>query len=368
MKIKILTLQEIEDCLFGAEILGCGGGGEIEWGKNLIREASKNGKTFKLLDPSSIKDEDLICITGFVGGGISDEIKEKLKPLEKNLSDEDRFQKPLIKAVKELSLYLGEDFHAFLPTETGAGNFAAPFYVAAMTDKYIIDGDACGRAKPEIAISTTHIKGLSVTPLSIVSPYGDTLILKETLSDYRAEDICRYNAVISGGVCAVARCPARGFSYRNAFIEGTVTRAINLGRAIRESLGKGLPPVEKFLETVKDSRVIFRGNIKDWEREKREGFMWGNIKIDGNETYKGRNMKIWYKNEFLISYIDEKPAVMCPDLICIIDNLTGNGLSNWVPDLGVYNNRSVSVITVPADELWKTEKGMEIFGPDHFGF
>jgi len=366
--MKILNKQELYDILSGAEILGCGGGGELEWGKVLIDEAIAGGKKFKLISPEELDDNSLVSIAGFVGGGVSEKIKMKLAHLEEKLSPQDKFQKPLLKACEELSIFLNKEIDAFLPTETGAGNFAAPFYVSAMLDKYIIDGDACGRAKPEIAISTTHIKGLSITPLALVSPFGDVVILKETCDDYRAEDICRINAVISGGTCALARCPAKGKDYRGAFIPGTITACLKLGQAVREANEKRENPAGAFLETIKKARPLFRGKVKKWTREKKEGFMWGDIGLEGIGRFEGKNMHIWYKNEFLLARLEEKPFITSPDLICVVETETGKGLSNWIEDLSVYLGRDVSVMGIEAEEIWKSPKGLEIFGHGHFGF
>lgn len=366
--MKILSKEEIYDALTGAEILGCGGGGEIEWGKSLIDKTFEKEKEIKLISKEELPDDYLISIAGFVGGGISKEIQEKLKLLEKDITDEDKYDRPLIKASKELSNYLGDNIDAYLPSETGAGNFAAPMYLSAMENKYIIDGDACGRAKPEIAISTTHVAGLSITPLSLVSPYGDTIILKETLNDYRAEDICRYNSIISGGISAVVRCPARGKNYKKAFIPGTISKCIKLGRSVRKSKEESINPIESFLEIIDGAKVIFTGKIKEWTREKKDAFMWGDIKIDGTDNYKNKVMDVWYKNEFLISWLDKIPVVSCPDLICLIDSVTGKGLSNWICDLNIYYNKNITVIAVTAESIWQTRRGIEIFGPAHFGF
>ena len=69
----------------------------------------------------------------------------------------------------------------------------------------------------------------------------------------------------------------------------------------------------------------------------------------------------------LVSWLDGKPFVSCPDLICIADSETSEGLSNFV-DSGAHNGRNVTVFGIAAHERWRTRKGVEIFGPRHFGF
>ena len=108
--------------------------------------------------------------------------------------------------------------------------------------------------------------------------------------------------------------------------------------------------------------------MKSWSREERGGFLWGDIIIEGTGDYSDHEMKIWYKNEFLISWLDGKPYVTCPDLICIVDAKTSRGLSNWVEDIRENIGREVVVVGIKCDEIWRTDKGVELFGPRHFDF
>ncbi|NIQ06266.1 MAG: DUF917 family protein, partial [Candidatus Korarchaeota archaeon] len=174
--MRVLRKQEIEDLLVGAKILGCGGGGEIEWARPLIEEVYAKGKEFKLLDSNDLPDEEISIIVGAVGGGVSKEVRERLVDLEKMDAS------PELVAKNLLSEYIGKEPYAYLASEIGAGNTIVPMYVAAMTDSFAVDADCCGRAKPEISISTTNVMGLTVTPLTIVSPFGDTMILKEAVN------------------------------------------------------------------------------------------------------------------------------------------------------------------------------------------
>ncbi|TRO49120.1 DUF917 family protein, partial [Candidatus Bathyarchaeota archaeon] len=49
-----------------------------------------------------------------------------------------------------------------------------------------------------------------------------------------------------------------------------------------------------------------------------------------------------------------------------LDAKTGQGLSNWGDDFA--EGREVAVIGVPADDIWRSPEGLEIFNPGHFGF
>lgn len=359
--MRELSIRDMENLLIGAEILGCGGGGPVEWAQELIADVFKHGKRFYIVNPEEIPDDSLVVIVGRVGGGVPEEIERRVAGLKRV------YENPEFIAVRELSKYLGEKPYAFLPSEIGAGNTVIPMYVAAMNDAVTIDGDACGRAKPEIALSTTNVCGLPTTPLCIVSPFEDIIILKDAVDDYRVEDICRQMAVVSGGLCGLCRLPVRGKSVRNAIVRNSISRAIKIGKEIRDALESKQNPVKAFIE-VSEGYELFKGIVEEWTREKKGAFMWGNVLIKGINEYKGQEMRIWYKNEFLISWKNGKPYVTCPDTLCIVDASTSRGLSNWINNINENVGRTVVIVGIGADKIWRTEKGVKIFGPRHFNF
>lgn len=359
--MKTLNMQEMKDLLVGTEILGCGGGGSIQRGRNMIEEAYSEGLKFTMVDPKEIRDDDLVIIVGRVGGGVPKEILERIRRFPKIT------RRPGLVAVKELAQYIQREPTAFLASEIGPSNTVLPMYIAAVMGKPVIDADACGRAKPELSISTTHLKGVASTPLVMVSQFGDIAILKKAVDDYRAEDICRYVALISGGVCGVARCPTKGELIREAIVPNSITRCIKLGEAVRKASETGINSANEAIRSTGGLK-IFEGEVRTWRREEKEAFMWGTIIINGTGDHAGHKLKVWFKNEFLISWRNEQPYVTCPDTICIVDAETGRGMSNWIDDLRIYVRKKVVVFGLKAPEIWRTERGVQIFGPKHFGY
>jgi len=357
--MRTLEKQDVDDLLVGAKILGTGGGGETSWAKPMIEEVYAKNKQFKLISPDEIPNDEIVAIVGSVGGGVSEEIKRRLAGLPKIK------EKPEFVAIKTLAEYIGKEPYAYLASEIGAGNTIVPMYVAAMMESFAVDADCCGRAKPEISLSTTNVKGLPVTPLSIVTPFGDLMILKKAVDDARAEDICRYVAVASGGMCGVARCPTKGRDIREAIVPNSISDAIKVGKSVREAGGSGRDPVEALLKALNGFK-LFHGKVKSFERREEGAFIWGNIEFTGIEDYQRHELKIWFKNEFLISWKDGKPFVTCPDTICVVDADSAEGLSCWGKDF--KKDREVVVIGRNAHEIWRTEKGLKLFSPKHFGF
>ena len=352
---KILSKEDIEDLLIGTTILGCGGGGDLANGKKLITKIYTKEKEFRLIPLEDLKEDTIVPIVGMVGGGISKEELKLVEGIKKTVKD------TVLVAANELSKYIGVEFSGYMPSEIGPENTPLAMYVAAMKDKFILDGDTAGRAKPEITISTTNVANIPLTPLSIVSDFGDVMFVKKGLNQ-RCEDIIRFVSRASGGLCGVARCPMARDQLYKGIVQNSISLAIKIGKAARENEGDPVKEIINVMEGIK----LFEGEISNFIREEKYGFVWGEIDITGTNKFEGERYKVWYKNENLISWRNEKVDATCPDIISIVDSKNGLGLSNWKEDF--VKGKNVTVIGSKAPDIWRTKEGLEIFGPKHFGF
>ena len=354
--MKKLIKQDMMDYISGAVILGCGGGGGAAWGTMMVDEAFEKGLEFKLADISEIEDTKMLCILAGVGGGVPQEVRDKVAPYHEkiNLGPDARLIR-LQKSAKELSQYVGKEFFSYIASETGGGNGVLPMYLNAIEGKPSVDADCCGRAKPEMGISLTNAAKIPVTPLSMVTPFLETVILKNSFDDYRAEDITRNVAVASGGSVTVARCPANMKEYKKGIVPGQVSRCMKIGKAIREAKEKGMNVKEEFV-MASGAIQVFEGNVKTFSMEGKGGFNWGDWIIEGSGKYAGHKMRVWYKNENLVSWLDNEPYILCPDLVTIIDIENFEGTSNFVSDK-THEGKNVIVYGIKAHENWKKSTG-----------
>lgn len=186
----------------------------------------------------------------------------------------------------------------------------------------------------------------------MVTPFIETVILKDSVDDYRAEDITRH--------VAVARCPASMKEYQKGVVPGQVSRCMKIGRAIREA--------KKKRKDVKASNAIqvFQGKVTSFTMEGKGGFNWCDWIIEGSGKYSGHKLRIWYKNENLLSWLDDEPYILCPDLVTGIDEDGFEGASNFARDK-THEGKNIIVYGIKAHENWKKPEGLEIFTPKHFG-
>ncbi len=357
MTIRNLSRKEALDLVIGAKILACGGGGSEIEAIDKINEIYDNEESLTIADLSDFQEDDNICIIGMVGGGIT---KEDMKMVEGLEIVE---QEPMIKAVETLESFLGTEFQGFVATELGPYNSIVPLLVASKMGKIAVDGDCCGRSKPKISISTTAVCDIPISPFSIVNSYGDIQIVESAVDDVRGEIIARTAARLSGGSVSVARCPMTIEQAKVAVIPNTFSKAIELGRKVREANKIRGNPIRIILEVVPDSKEIFKGKILKFSRKEEGGFTFGEILLKSEGDDKD-SFRIFYQNEYLLAWLNDKRHTSCPNSIIIVDSHTGFGLTPWEDDF--TEGRIVTIITQEAPEIWKTEKGLEVFGPQVF--
>lgn len=70
----------------------------------------------------------------------------------------------------------------------------------------------CSTAVPELIHSTFYLKGISITPLAAVTNFGDIIILRDVVDDFRAESLVRAMACVSGDEISVCDHPMNVFA------------------------------------------------------------------------------------------------------------------------------------------------------------
>ena len=356
MTVRKLSKREALDLVIGAKILACGGGGSELKAIENIEKTYNSGRNFTLARLDELHSDDHICIIGMVGGGITEEDKKLVENLE--ITQEN----PMVTAVKELEESMGIEFQGFVATELGPNNSIIPLMVAAQMGKVGVDGDCCGRSKPKISISTTRVAGIPISPFSIVNQYGDVQIVKKVKNDVRGEIIAREASRISGGTVSVARCPMTITQAETAVIPRTFSNAIELGKGVREANEDGKNPLESVASVLSELKLVFTGTVKNFTRIEEGGFTSGEISLKDEELKD--QLRIWYQNEYLLSWLNNKRYITCPDGFFIVDTQTGYGLTPWEEDF--IEGRLVSIFVKDAPEIWQSKKGLDVFGPKTF--
>jgi hypothetical protein len=356
--MKSLSLQDAIDILVGCSILSTGGGGSLKEGIKQISELYRNGNCVNLLPFNELQDESHY-VNPYYCGSLGPEEGNKIYKSEVQYEHDD-----MLLAVNALQEYLGVNFEGVVSIEYGGGNTASAMAVASKTGKCIVDCDAAGRAVPEMQFSTYYITGNEITPFSIATKYGDSIIVSRVLNDERAEAIARSMAIITDNTVAIADHPIKGKYLKSAVIPSALTYAGKVGKAQREAVENHLDPIRNIIEAA-DGYILFKGLVSqgsDWEIK--NGFTTGYVYVQGIEEYESMRFKTWYRNENMISWINDEIFVTCPDMICIVDLKTGYPITN--PNC--QENQEVAVLGFRAHELWRSDVGLKLLNPMFFGF
>lgn len=358
--VRNLDKADLSDLCLGATVLGTGGGGSPELGLSLLNRLIEMGREIKLISIEEVPDDAIVVHPAMVGS---------IAPsAEKETGVEDRIEKilsekgPLFIGLKTLEEILSKNVYATMPVELGGSNTPIAAVLAALAGLPFVDGDTIGRAKPELMMQTYTVLNVPITPMVLTDMKGNSILVRSVSSFKDAEKIARAMAVIGNGTIAV-RCPVKGNVLKKSIIPGSVTKAIRIGKAFREAESSGKNPIQAVI-LASGGKEFFHGKVHQFEWEDRDGFLWGTITIQGEGGYKGHELKVWLKNENLLSWLDGNPYVLTPDLICIIDAQTGMAITNSKMKEGMR----VVVFGIPAHPFWRTKEALDLVSPKHFDF
>ncbi len=349
---SLSTKRDVEDLVLGATILGTGGGGDPKKGVRLLEEAVESAGKIDIVKLEELPRDSVVVVPYFVGT-IAPTARTK-KPI--------RIDEPIRKAFEEMQDYLGKEVRGVIASEIGGSNTAVALYVGAKLGLPAVDGDLLGRAAPELHQCTALIYNIPLYPSMIVTSTGNVVLIKEysDIDDYEA--IARYLSVLDGKTAAVVDTPLTIEQASKVVVRDTLTLCYELGRNVRTAREENKDPVKTIVDTLKGWR-IFEGIVEKYTWRDERGFLVGETLVKGTGKWSGHTLKTWIKNEHIMAWLDGKPIVMPPDLIIfVLDN--GEPVTNT----DLKEGYKVNVIAARAPKIWRTPKGLELFGPRHFGF
>jgi DUF917 family protein len=350
--IEIKTLDQIESLVVGLTILGTGGGGDPKEGLKLLKNVVETGHTIKLVQLDELHKDTMIVVPYNVGS-----IAPGLEPKKAS-----KIINPIKKAVEEMEVFLGKKIGGIVASELGGSNTPAALSIAAELGLPAIDGDLLGRAGPELHQCTVHIFGIPMYPAIIVTRSGNVVIVKEyaDIDDYEA--IARHLSILEGKFAAVVDTPMSLEQAKKAIIQGTITFAMKLGEEVLKARKENTDPVLAAVRYLNGWK-IFEGIVKKYVWENKGGFLKGEVTVEGSGKFKGHIFKSWIMNEHIMAWIDNKPVIMPPDLFTFLEN-DGTPITNTELKEGML----INAIAIRAPDVWRSSKGLELFGPRHFGF
>lgn len=355
--------QELIDMLVGSCIQstrGCDSAPLIAEVQGALRE----GKTFRLISTEEFPEDWVVAaVQGLGGGGAWEYVIERTQ--EQGLPTLTLSQQN-VRVLDLLGEHMGTEVQALIRSEA-ADATATALLVAAEKGIPVLDAGITGRAVPEVQQSIPWINGTASIPTAIVTQWGDEIVIKSAVDEYRVEDLGRAIAVASGGSAIITMTPMSGDDLKKGVIHGNLSEAILYGRTVREAREAGEDPIDALLEASGGFK-LFQGIVTRSDESGDRGFNWVDVEIRGTGSFSGHVYKVFVKSENLVGWLDGELDAVSPDYIYNLDPGTGES----TPEGGIIGgyplNEEVVLVGVPSHAKWRTEKGIELIGPRHFGF
>jgi DUF917 family protein len=250
-----------------------------------------------------------------------------------------------------------------MAVEIGGGNGLAPFMAAAFLDIPVVDADAMGRAFPEAQMTSFAIKDLRCFPLTLADVRDNGVIVARAASWKWMERLSRKACTEVGSTAATCKAPRTGREVKEHGVLYTTTKAIRIGRVVREARRRHEDPVAALIE-AESGMLLFRGKVQDISRRTTEGFLRGRARIEGLDGDRGSALDLEFQNEFAAAWRDGEVVVTTPDIICVMDSVSGEAIGTE----SIRYGQRVSVVVLPAPEVLLSPKGLQHVGPRAFGY
>jgi DUF917 family protein len=351
----------IDDIALGATVLGTGGGGDPYSGALMAKVAiAAASNPVRIISLDEVDDDWMTVPSSMIGAPTV--AIEKLNSKQQ-----------MLVAFEAMEKALDTSIAATFPIEVGGFNSLIPILVAAQKNIPVIDCDAMGRAFPEAQMVTFFLDGLPSAPNTLADERGNVVTLYP-VDGIWSEKFARPITEQMGGSAAMCDYPMRGRELKRSALSATLTQAMKIGEGIRIANDSNGNATQAVLDIVGGHRLI-SGKIVDIQRETDGGFATGGVVIERLAQFESTGVDsvfVQFQNELLLAHKGRSRADMTqdnllastPDLISILDHETGNPITTEQLRYG----QRIDLIAYPCDPKWRTEKGIQVAGPDYFGY
>lgn len=348
--MRTIEREELELLATGAWILGAGGGGNPYLSYLNLCNLYEGGTRISLMDPMDLADDDYVAIVSGMGAPLVG---------RERLADPRFAAKPLL----AMQAYLKREFTAVMSVEIGGTNALQPLVVAGVTGLPVVDADSMGRAFPEGQMTSFAIADLPMLPLVIADIRDTEVIIPRAESARWMERIARKAITEMGSIAATCKAPRTGREIKDHGILYSTTKAIRIGRIVHEARRRHEDPIAALVEAERGV-ILFKGKVQDIQRRTTEGFLRGKARIEGLDGDRGSALELAFQNEFAAAWRDGEVVDTTPDIICVMDSVSGEAIGT---EMIRYGQR-VSVIVLPTPDLFLTPRGLAATGPRAFGY
>jgi len=350
--MKYIDQSWITPLALGGKMLSSGGGGDTENFEKILSEILMSKDCVRLLEIDDIINEDYYCSNGMVG--IS------------NVIDSYNFSgKNGVDTVLRMENIEESKISALYPYEGAGINLLYPIITAKLMDIPIIDGDVMGRCFTELQMTTLEINNISISPFVL----KDTMDIVHIFSGSGAKNIENEIRKVLSRIDNLGFFAAgleKGGRLKKALIPGTITFAKKIGDSFRDNNYDSI--ISKIKKAADDSIYgevfeLFKGKVisiaeADFNKE------WTRFTLVEMEGKNRGFYSILAKDQFLITYNNQKVSCTSPDIISAID------LNSLKPVIfqKLKKDMEIGVIAIETPKSHKTLKALNLMGLPAFGY
>lgn len=353
--MKIDTVERIRDLARGAVFLGTGGGGDPYVGQLLLEQELRKGNVANVISADELDDDaQVVSVAGIGAPTVLGEQLQAAGVCEMLL--------------ERMEAHLGRKVDALIPAEVGGLNSVIPLALGAQVGLPVVNADGMGRAFPHLEMCTFSVYGSHVCPALLANELGDFVIIDQTTSDRKAEDIARVVTGVLGAMVYSCLYPMSGKEVKERAILGSASYCLEIGRTIRQSRGQRDDPINGLLEYLNQpqdgrfAKVLFEGKIVDISRETRDGWHFATAHLaaldGGSET-----LQLDIQNEYLVARVNGRTVCIVPDLLVTLDYETAEPMT---AEKLKYGQR-LRVVGLSASPIMRRPECLAVFGPGAFG-
>ena len=355
------TKQDIEDFTIGCSFFGTGGGGSPKFGQKMLQDALDAGRQINIIDVNTLDDKSYIVCPYLMGtSGPETEVTKNAKR-KYELINETVANMPA--AATKLLLQESKEpikLSAVIPYEIGGAATASAVATAAWLNVPVIDADFVGRSVPEATQMLPAIYGMDLCPTASSDAFGNEAIIHKTINRHITERMGKYLASASFGLIGQATLLRPAKQLKSFMLGNTLSTAIKVGQALRMH-SNNINKLTTSLNQLIKSQLMFDGVITKFHGYEEDGYYVGEITISRADN---SELKIWFKNENHIAWLNGTVYLTSPDLISLVDKTTHLPYINNQLKVGL----TVIVFGTPCHLKWRDAKALQAQNPKYYGF
>ena len=331
--MRKLERKEVEDIIYGATLLGAGGGGSKEPALKALDELFTKVEFIEMVEPDEVPDSAEAIVSAGMGSPVV--------LLERGWNAEQVYAFDVAEKV------LGKKFEYVVPVETGGFNSFTPIQTAGLKNRKLVDGDGAGRAIPELEQTTFYLYGVDISPIVIADSKGNAAVLYPK-DAYMGEEMGRAITTVFGMTAGIALYPMTGKKLKEVIVPGTLSLSEKVGKILREAKNMKKEDLIDAVLKATNGYLLGKGVVKKKTVEVKGSFDYGRVYVD--------DLIVDYKNENMIAWKGDKPIAMVPDSICWL-GLDGTPLTN----ADIKEGMEVAVIGIKAHPKFRTKEAFQTF-------